>query len=392
MRTTRFETIRRTATEYLVGGGTLVSDRVMAALYGKPVIVVVDERLATLAHQELSVLLGPLVHPSVLALPGGERSKSFDQLQRILSFFDGCNLPKHGVIVAIGGGTICDVVAQAAMLMRRGISLVLIPSTLLAQIDAAVGGKNGINYRASKNLIGHFYHPDLVVCDQLFLSTLSEREITCGIAEAIKIFAITDADALARHWETWLHGAPPGALDAWADMVWDALHWKLALLTEDPYEESSRRLLNYGHAFAHWFEEKSDYALSHGEAVLMGMMIENETSRGLGIAKHSALDSLQDTIEGLLTPACRRHWVRFTAIGEDLDKLRGMRRGQLNLVCLVRPGEGRIVDDAPVAVLEAAWQRTEQRVRPSPPDPPAIDWREAAGGRSARDARGPVAL
>jgi 3-dehydroquinate synthase len=365
MRTTRFETIRRTATDYLVGRGTLVSDRVTAALRGKPVVVVVDERLATLAHQELSALLAPLAHPSVLSLPGGERGKSFDQLQRILSFFDGCNLPKHGVIVAIGGGTICDVVAQAAMLMRRGISLVLIPSTLLAQIDAAVGGKNGINYRSTKNLIGHFYHPELVVCDQVFLSTLPEREITCGIAEAIKIFAIADADALARHGETWLHGAPPHALDSWADMVWDALRWKLALLAEDPYEESSRRLLNYGHAFAHWFEEKSDYALSHGEAVLLGMMIENETSSGLGIARHFALDSLQDTIEGLLTPACRRHWVRFTAIGEDLDKLRGMRRGQLNLVCLVRPGEGRIVDDAPEDVLRAAWERVEHRIEGS---------------------------
>jgi 3-dehydroquinate synthase len=207
MRTTRFETIRRTATEYLVGRGILVSDRVTAALRGKPVAVVVDERLARSAQQELSALLGPLAYPSVLSLPGGERSKSFDQLQRILSFFDGCNLPKHGVIIAIGGGTICDVVAQAAMLMRRGISLVLIPSTLLAQIDAAVGGKNGINYQFTKNLIGHFYHPELVVCDQVFLSTLPEREITCGIAEAIKIFAIADADALARHRETWSHGA-----------------------------------------------------------------------------------------------------------------------------------------------------------------------------------------
>jgi 3-dehydroquinate synthase len=312
-----------------------------------------------LARQKLAAFLGALTNPSVLWLPGGERSKSFDQLQRVLSFFDSCSLPKHGVIVAIGGGTICDVVAQAAMLMRRGISLVLIPSTLLAQIDAAVGGKNGINYRSTKNLIGHFYHPDLVVCDQVFLSTLPKREITCGIAEAVKIFAIADADALARHGETWLHRAPPDALGSWADMVWDALRWKLALLAEDPYEESSRRLLNYGHAFAHWFEEKSDYALSHGEAVLLGMMIENETSNGLGIAGHSALDGLQETIQGLLTPACGRHWVRSTVISEDLDKLRGMRRGQLNLVCLVRPGEGRIVDDAPEDVLQAAWERVE---------------------------------
>jgi hypothetical protein len=99
------------------------------------------------------------------------------------------------------------------------------------------------------------------------------------------------------------------------------------------------------------------------------MLIESETSNGLGIAGDSALDGLQETIQGLLTPACRGHWVRFAAIGEDLDKLRGMRRGELNLVCLVRPGEGRIVDDAPQDVLQAAWERVEHVIASDVSDP-----------------------
>jgi hypothetical protein len=114
----------------------------------------------------------------------------------------------------------------------------------------------------------HFYHPDHVVCDQVFLSALPDRDITCGIAEAIKIFAIADADALAQHGRDLAAWCPARRAGSMADVVWDALRWKLALLAADPYEESSRRSLNYGHAFAHWFEEKSDYALSHGEAVL----------------------------------------------------------------------------------------------------------------------------
>jgi 3-dehydroquinate synthase len=360
MRTTRFETTRRTATEYIVGPGTLFTDRITDALSGKCVAAVYDQRLEKLGRKELDRFLSSFVNLNTLRLAAGERSKNFYQLRRVLAFFDRCNLPKHGVIVAIGGGTICDVVAQAAMLMRRGISLVLIPSTLLAQIDAAVGGKNGINYHDTKNLVGHFYHPDLVVCDQVFLATLSCREITCGIAEAIKVFAVSDADALVRHARTWFDRYSIDELDSWADLVWEALRWKLTLLAEDPYEESSRRLLNYGHAFAHLFEEKSEYALSHGEAVLLGMMIENETSRGLGISIESELDDLQDSIQSLLTTACGAHWVRFNEIREELSKLRSMRRGQLNLVCLVRPGEGRIVDDAPEDVLEAAWERVER--------------------------------
>lgn len=381
MRTTRFKTVRRTATEYLVGPGAVFSDRMADTLSSKPVAAVCDEQLAMVAGRELGGLLSHFVNLGTLQLPAGEHSKSFDQLQRVLTFFDHCNLPKHGVIVAIGGGTICDVVAQAAMLMRRGISLVLIPSTLLAQIDAAVGGKNGINYRNTKNLVGHFYHPDLVVCDQVFLLTLPRREITCGIAEAIKVFAVSDAELLVRHAGTWSQANPIGAVDRWTDVVWDALRQKLALLAEDPYEESSRRLLNYGHAFAHLFEEKSDYALSHGEAVLLGMMIENETSRGLGIAIESDLDDLQNLIQSLLTTSCRCNWIRFADIGDDLNKLRSMRRGQLNLVCLVRPGEGRIVDDAPEYILEAAWQRVERRISscdPRPSRPGGADHAEEA--------------
>ena len=127
-------------------------------------------------------------------------------------------------------------------------------------------------------------------------------------------------------------------------------------------------MLNYGHAFAHILEEKSHYLLSHGEAVLLGMMIENETSRGLGIAIDFDLNSFHNLIQRLLTDSCRRHWLRFTAIREEMIKLRGMRRGQLNLVCLVRLGEGQIVDDAPEDVLEEAWERTEQRVALSNPE------------------------
>jgi 3-dehydroquinate synthase len=372
MRTTRFETIRRTATEYLVGPGALLSARLAHSLSGKPVAAVYDERLATVAERELDGLLSSFVSLGALPLSAGERSKSFDQLQGILTFFDRCSLPKHGVVVAIGGGTTCDVVAQAAMLMRRGISLVLIPSTLLAQIDAAVGGKNGINYRNTKNLVGHFYHPDLVVCDQVFLPTLPRHEITCGIAEAIKVFAVSDADALARHAQTWLRGNGIDALDAWADVVWDALRWKLALLAEDPYEDSSRRLLNYGHAFAHIFEENSDYVLSHGEAVLLGMVVENETSRVLGIATGAQMEEFQNMVCSFLTAACRLHWIRFPAISKDLRRLRHMRRGKMNLVCLTRPGEGQIVDDVTDDVLETAWRRAEHLITSLSCDTPCL--------------------
>jgi 3-dehydroquinate synthase len=243
------------------------------------------------------------------------------------------------------------------MMLRRGVGLVLAPTTLLAQVDAAVGGKNGINFGQHKNVVGGFYHPRIVACDGAFLRTLDTTELVCGIAESIKIFAIASAELLTTHAPTWSRLSRPAASIDWADMVWDALRWKLDLLAADPYEVSSRRLLNYGHAFAHLLEERSHFALAHGEAVLLGMLIENEVSRELGIAED--VDSVQALILRLLTVGCRTHWLPFRALGDDVDKLRHARRGHMNLVCLVRPGEGRIVDDVPERLLEAAWRRVD---------------------------------
>ena len=224
--------------------------------------------------------------------------------------------------MAIGGGTICDVVGVAAMLMRRSVPLVLVPTTLLAQVDAAVGGKNGINTRTTKNLIGHFYHPVVVACDQSFLPTLPSRQVVSGIAECIKVFAVADAYALATHVPRLSADAAAGVvgpLEPWRAAVCDAVRWKLRLLEEDPYERSSRRLLNYGHAFAHMFEERSNYRILHGEAVLFGMMIENEISVELGDRRSRGASSCRTRSSGTCTAVCQECWVPFDALGPELD-------------------------------------------------------------------------
>jgi 3-dehydroquinate synthase len=363
MRAMGFETRPGTSTQYLVGAGALMDERLTTVLAGVPVCAVVDEDVMK-HHGDLlaGVVSGPDCLGS-LGVAGGEHCKSLEQLTRVLDFLSECGLPKHGVVVAIGGGTICDVVSLAAMLMRRSIPLVLIPTTLLAQVDAAIGGKNGINFGRTKNLVGHFYHPTVVACDQAFLATLPAREIVSGIAECIKIFAVADREALARHSRRWQDDRLFCESEGWQDSIWDAVRWKLTLLAEDPYERSSRRLLNYGHAFAHFLEEQSGYRLLHGEAVLLGMMVENEVSRELGIGG-PALDPLQALTADFLSEPCRRHWPPFADVRRELPKLRQMRRGQMNLVCLVEPGDGRIVDDVDEAVLAEAWRRVERRLDP----------------------------
>jgi 3-dehydroquinate synthase len=364
MNTIRFKTEPDTTTDYVVGPGARNHERMHDALGDRPVAVIVDEQVEARHPLLVADLLDGRDCLGVLALPGGEQVKSFAQLESILEFLESSSLPKHGVVVAVGGGTICDVAGVAAMLLRRSVPLVLVPTTLLAQVDAAVGGKNGINTGTTKNLIGHFYHPAIVACDQSFLTTLPTRQVVSGIAECIKVFAVADACALATHIPRLSADADAGAvgsLEPWRDAVWDAVRWKLHLLEDDPYERSSRRLLNYGHAFAHMFEERSNYRILHGEAVLLGMMIENEISAELDIAGPEVL-RLQDTIAGHVSPIGQECWVTFDELGPELQRLRRMRRNALNLVCLREPGDAAIVDDLPDDVLEVAWSRVEKRL------------------------------
>src|SRR5690606_7849610 len=152
--------------------------------------------------------------------------------------------------------TVCDITGVAAQLFRRGVPLVLAPTTLLAQTDAAIGGKNGLNFGRAKNLIGGFHHPEAVLCDVAYLATLGKLQATCGIAECLKVLAVSYEPALYRFF-----ASRPQSISDFAenlgDLVGLAVRRKLDLLAEDPFERSSRRLLNYGHAFAHNFEERS---------------------------------------------------------------------------------------------------------------------------------------
>ncbi len=364
MNTIRFTTAPDTATDYVVGPGARLDERMGDALGDRPAVVIVDEEVAARHPLLVAEVIDGRDCLGTLEMQGGEQAKTFAQLEAVLEFLECSALPKHGVVVAVGGGTICDVVGVAAMLMRRSVPLILVPTTLLAQVDAAVGGKNGINTGMTKNLIGYFYHPVVVACDQSFLPTLPFRQVVSGIAECIKVFAVTDAFALATHIPRLSADAAAGVvgqLEPWRDAVWDAVRWKLHLLEEDPYERSSRRLLNYGHGFAHMFEERSNYRILHGEAVLLGMMIENEISAELEIAGPEVL-KLQDTIVGHVSPIGHDCWVPFDALGPELQRLRRMRRNALNLVCLREPGEAVIVDDLPDDVLAVAWRRVEQRL------------------------------
>jgi len=322
-----------------------------------PCVLLLDETAARLHTETVGRLITGIAPLGVLEIQAGEACKSLARLTEILDFLAENGLPKHGIIIAVGGGTVCDVANTAANLFRRGVGLALVPTTLLAQIDAAIGGKNGLNFRKTKNLLGHFYHAQWVICDVRFLRSLDRLQATGGFAEAIKVLAVSDAAALRRHFA----GRPPGvenlSLDALLELVAKCVDRKLVLLDSDPFELSSRRLLNYGHAFAHTFEEESGFSLTHGEAVLMGMTVENTIAMELGLTTEY-VDYVQSTVNAYMTENCLRYWLRGDIVLSLVDNLKAARRDQMNLVCLTTPGNAEIVDSVSDDIILSAWNKS----------------------------------
>ena len=205
-------------------------------------------------------------------LPPGEGTKSFARLQDVCEHLIGLKLERDDAVIAFGGGVIGDLAGFAASVVRRGVGLVQIPTSLLAQVDSSVGGKTGINSSQGKNLIGAFYQPDLVLADLGVLATLPVREMRAGYAEVVKYALLGDAlffDWLGAHWrELFSHDEP-----ALRHAVETCVRAKAAIVIEDEHEHGRRALLNLGHTFGHALEAYTGYGdrLLHGEAVAIGM-------------------------------------------------------------------------------------------------------------------------
>ncbi len=206
-----------------------------------------------------------------LVLPPGEQTKSPEHLQRLYDAALGWPIDRKTVVVALGGGVVGDLAGFAAATLLRGLPLAQIPTSLVAQVDSAVGGKTGINHAAGKNLIGAFYQPALVLSDASTLGTLPRREWTGGLAEVVKHGLIADAalfDFLEAHWEA-VFRAEPALLPR---LVRDAVAVKAAVVAQDEREHGLRAVLNFGHTFGHAVERVAGYGrFTHGEAVALGM-------------------------------------------------------------------------------------------------------------------------
>ncbi|HXI86741.1 MAG TPA: 3-dehydroquinate synthase, partial [Parvularculaceae bacterium] len=220
-----------------------------------------------------------------IALPPGEATKNFDALEKLVRALAGFGVDRDDMILAFGGGVIGDLAGFAAAILRRGCRFAQIPTTLLAQVDSAVGGKTAINIPEGKNLVGAFHQPSLVIADVSALKTLSERELRAGYAEIIKYGALGDKAFFA-----WLeaNGAKLLAGDEAARIkaIRRSCEMKATIVGADEREEGKRALLNLGHTFGHALEAALGYSdkLLHGEAIAAGMGLAFDFSVGQGAA------------------------------------------------------------------------------------------------------------
>lgn len=302
-----------------IGRGCL--DAVAAHLenMGPQVLIVTDENVAPLYLERISLPLADRELAS-LVLPAGESNKTLSQVARIFDVLSSRMMRRDACVVALGGGVVGDTAGFAASCYLRGIAWVQAPTTLLAQVDAAVGGKTGVNHPAGKNLIGSFHQPRAVLADTETLDTLADREYRAGLAEVIKYGVGLDAGFFA-----WLEAnmaalakREPQALEY---AISECCRLKAAVVAEDEHDHGRRALLNLGHTFGHGLETALGYgAVLHGEAVALGIVLAARLSEGRGWIDGDVTKRITTVLEtaGLATtpPAVDRTRL-LDAIGHD---------------------------------------------------------------------------
>ncbi len=336
----------------LIGAGLLGSREVLAAhAAAAKMLVVTDEVVAPLWMPRLEQGLAGRPFATCV-LPGGESQKTLGNVSAIIDALVAARLNRDGLVLALGGGVIGDIAGFAAASYQRGIAFIQLPTTLLAQVDSAVGGKTGVNHPGGKNLIGAFHQPSAVITDTDTLGTLPDRELRAGFAEIVKAALVADAaffDWLEQNAAAVLT-RDPAALE---HAIRRACEIKAAIVAEDEREEGRRALLNFGHSFGHAIEAGAGYGqVLHGEAVAAGMVLAAELSARLGRLAGSDALRVREllTHAGLPVDPPRLGRAQMLALMGMDKKVAG---GRLRLVLLDRIGAGAVTADYPQDALDA---------------------------------------
>jgi 3-dehydroquinate synthase len=309
--------------------------------------VVHSEALAAAAGAAVETLQQSGVAAEAVVVPDGEAAKSAEVAAGAWEQFGRLGLTRSDAVVGIGGGAVTDLAGFLAATWMRGVRVVQVPTSLLGMVDAAVGGKTGINTAAGKNLVGAFHPPTAVLADTDALAGLPEAEFRAGLAEVVKCGFIADPRVLEL-----LEADPTGRTDT-AELIARAVQVKADAVGEDLYETGRREFLNYGHTLAHAIERVEDFGWRHGEAVAVGLVFAAELAGQAGLLDRAAVDRHRTLVERMGLPTrYAGDWPTIRSVMRVDKKARG---ASLRFVVLDGLGNPTILTDPDQAWLDAAW-------------------------------------
>lgn len=357
------------AAPYSVTIGHGLVERVAEAVsFASQIAVIHQGSVAELAFGIIKGLQDRGQEAFSVQIPDAEAGKTLDVAETVWDTFGDRGLGRGDAVIAVGGGAATDFGGFVAATWMRGIAVVHVPTTLLAMVDAAVGGKTGINTAAGKNLVGSFHEPTAVFCDLEVLRTLPRAELIAGSAEIIKTGFIADTTILHLY-----EANPQACLDVDGDLpelVERAIAVKARVVGQDLRESGLREILNYGHTFGHAIEHVENYSWRHGHAVAVGMVFVAELAKLTGHLSQETVDRHRAILEAIGLPTTFEP-NRFDELYDAMTRDKKNRHGAIRFVILDGPGattrlEGPRIDalrQAYALVNESGKQATEASVR-----------------------------
>lgn len=332
----------------VIGSGVLaeVGARLAGLGFGGGCALVTSERVGALYREPvLASLRAAGFRPTEVEIPDGEEHKNLAWAAVVYDRLLEAGVERRSPVVALGGGVVSDVAGFVAATLLRGLPTAILPTTLLGQVDAAVGGKTGVNHVAGKNLIGAFHQPRLVLADVETLRTLPRREFLAGLAEVIKYGAIGDAALFARV-ETQLAELLQLVPEVLVPMIADCCRQKAAVVAADEREEHGERaVLNFGHTVGHAIEALTDYReFLHGEAVSIGMVAAARVSQALGRCGADVVARLERVLKRAGLPTDIPSGLTPAALALAMQRDKKAAGGRVRFVCLEAIGRTVFVE------------------------------------------------
>ncbi len=335
----------------------ITNDALAFAVEDRAVLLVVDSSLwpfygaqiERYARERLTCL-------NIVRLAGGEATKSLEEVADLCATAVDVGLPRHGIFVAIGGGTILDAVGFAASIYRRGVGYIRVPTTLIGMIDVGVGIKQAINFRHKKNVLGSFYAPRCTINDARFLYNLPRRELACGMAEAIKIGFLCDRslfELLELHSSEILTSGFRTPQPVATEILMRAEVAMLDQLATNLYESDLRRLVDFGHSFSPIIETTTNYAVAHGEAVALDMLLSTIIAVERQICDRNVIARLTRLYHKIGLPTMHTSMSPLL-MERALIEARKHRGGALNLVVPTGIGSAAFLQDVAYDELVSA--------------------------------------